>query len=185
MAKWVITAFVLSLIALFPLSSRFADPFFTRAYEARFEVPVLLVFPEHVEVRLVRSLSEVAPLPSGARYTLAIPPARQHWVERQIQVLPPPRPGSIWTLRVLQLGNDTQRIDLEAYRDGFSGLIYEAHQNQIVPIAYRSAGPGAAFVVISVDVALSGAVALLVWGVLRFAPLLRGKMPIHQSSEFK
>jgi hypothetical protein len=103
MAKWVITAFVLSLIGLFPHSSRFADPFFTRPYEARFEVPVLLVFPEHVEVRLVKSLSEVAPLSSEARYTFAIPPARQQWVERQIQTLPPPRPGSIWTLRVLQL----------------------------------------------------------------------------------
>lgn len=169
MAKWVLTAFVLSLIGFFPLSSRFADPLFTRPYEARFEVPVLLVFPEHVEVRLVKSMSEVAPLPSEARYTFAIPPARQQWVERQIQTLPPPRPGSIWTMRVRQLGNDTQRIDLEAYRDGFSGLIYEAHQNLIVPIAYRSAGPGAAFVVISIDIALSSALALIVWGMLRFA----------------
>lgn len=171
MAKWVLTAFVLSLIGLFPLSGRFADPLFTRPYEARFEVPVLLVFPEHVEVRLVKSMSDVAPLPNQARYTFAIPPARQQWVERQIQTLPPPRPGSTWTLRVRQLGHDTQRIDLEAYRDGFSGLIYEAHQNQIVPIAYRSAGPGAAFIVISIDAALSGVVALLVWGVLRFARL--------------
>jgi len=79
----------------------------------------------------------------------------------------------MWTLRVRQLGNDTQRIDLEAHRDGFSGLIYEAHQNQIVPIAYRSAGPGAAFVMFSIDVALSGAIALLVWGMLRFARLRR------------
>lgn len=72
-----------------------------------------------------------------------------------------------------QLGNDTQRIDLEAYRDGLSGLIYDVHQNQIVPIAYRSAGPGAALVVISIDVALSGVLALLVWGVLRHARLRR------------
>jgi hypothetical protein len=174
MTKWVLLAFVLSFIWLFPLSSHFADPLFTRPYEARFEVPVLLVFPEHVEVRLVSSLSEVALLSSEARYTLAIPPARQQWVERQIQTLPPPRPGSIWTLRVRQLGNDTQRIDLEAYRDGFSGMIYEAHENQIVPIAYRSAGPGAMFVVISIDIALSSALALLVWSVLRFARLRRG-----------
>jgi hypothetical protein len=167
--KWVLAAFVLALIGLFPLSIRVAHPLFSRPYGERFEVPVLLVFPDHVEVRLVRSLSKVAPPPTDAQYTFAIPPARQQWVERQLQTLPPPRPGSIWKLRVSQLGNDTQRIDLEAYRDGFSGLIYDAHQNQIVPIAYRSAGPGAAFVVISIDVALSGALALLVWGVLRLA----------------
>lgn len=173
MAKWVLAAFVLALIGLFPLSIRVADPLFSRPYEARFEVPVLLVFPDHVEVRLVRSLSEVTPPQTEARYTFAIPPARQAWVERQIQTVPPPRPGSIWRLRVSQLGNETQRIDLEAYRDGLSGLIYDVHQNQIVPIAYRSAGPGAAFVVISIDVALSGVLALLIWGVLRHARLRR------------
>jgi hypothetical protein len=173
MAKWVLAVFVLALIGLFPLSIRFAYPLFSRPYEARFEVPVLLVFPDHVEVRLVRRLSEVSPPAADARYTFAIPPARQQWVERQIQTLPPPRPGSIWTLRVRQLGNDTQRIDLEAYRDGFTGMIYDAHQNQIVPIAYRSAGPGAAFIGFSIDIVLSGILALLAWGLLRFTRLRR------------
>jgi hypothetical protein len=65
------------------------------------------------------------------------------------------------------MGNDTQRIDLEAHRDGFSGMIYDAHQDQIVPIAYKSAGPAAALVMLSIDAALSGALALLVWGMLR------------------
>jgi hypothetical protein len=173
MAKWVLVVFVLALIGLFPLSVRFADPFFSRPYEARFEVPVLLVFPEHVEVRLVRSFSEVAPPVADAQYTFAVPPARQKWIEGQIHSVPPRRPGSIWKLRVRQLGNDTQQIDLEAYGDGFSGVIYDAHQNQIVPIAYRSAGPGAVFVVAAMDVALSGVLALLVLGMLRFTRLRR------------
>lgn len=76
MAKWVLVAFVLALIGLFPLSIRVADPLFSRPYEARFEVPVLLVFPDHVEVRLVRSLSEVTPPQTEARYTFAIPPSQ-------------------------------------------------------------------------------------------------------------
>ena len=134
---------------------------------------MLLVFQEHVEVRLVKSLAEVSPAPSGGLYTFAIPSARQQWVQQQIQTLPPPRPGSIWTLSVRQLGDDKQRIDLEARRDGFSGLIYEAHQNQIVPIAKRSEGPGAIFVIASVDAALSGGLALLVWFGMHFARLRR------------
>jgi hypothetical protein len=44
MTKWLIVAVsVVSLLALFPLSVRVADPLFTRPYEPRFEVPVLLV----------------------------------------------------------------------------------------------------------------------------------------------
>jgi hypothetical protein len=59
--------------------------------------------------------------------------------------VPPPRTGSAWRLLVRQLGNDTQRIELEAYRDGFKGWIYYAHLNQITPIADRTSGPLGAF----------------------------------------
>ena len=163
MMKWVAVAvFVLSLVVLFPLSIRIADPYFTRPYEARFKVPVLLVFPEHVEVRWVTHLAEVAPPPNDASYTFAIPANRQQWVEQQIRNSPPPRPGSFWKLRIHQLNNDSQRIDLEARRDGFTGLIYDAQKDSIIPVAYRSAGPSAALLYLLIDVGLSSVLSTLV-----------------------
>src|SRR5215475_7593589 len=112
MKKWLlVVVFVVGLIGLSPLSIRIASPIFSRPYDARFQVPVLLVFPEHVEVRWVESLSEVSPRPTDAPYTFAVPPSKQQWVEQQIRIVPPPRPGSEWRLRIRQLGNNTQRID--------------------------------------------------------------------------
>jgi len=159
---------VLSLIALFPVSLRLADPFFTRQYEPSYEVPVLLVFPEHVEVRWVKNTAELVPPTRNAAYTFAIPPDRQQWIEQQLRCSPPPRPGSAWSLRVRQLGDETQRIELEAYRDGFTGLIYDARKTSITPVAYRTAGPGAAFVYLMIDVGLSCILTMLVWIAMHF-----------------
>ena len=105
--------FGISLFVLFPHSVHLADPLFSRTYDARFEMPVLLIFPEHIEVRWVKKTAEVAPPPKGSSYTFAIPRDQQAWVEHQIQALPPPRPGSFWKLRIEQLGDDTQRVDLK------------------------------------------------------------------------
>jgi len=177
MTKWVVVAvFVLSLFGLFPLSIHVADPFFTHPYEARFEVPVLLMFPEHVAVRWVKNIAEVAPPPIGAPYSFAIPRDRQLWVEQQILLAPPPRPGSFWRLRIHQLGNDTQRVDLEGYRDGFTGLIYDAHKASITPVAYRRAGPGAAALVyLLIDVGLSCALSIIGLVAMHFAQSQRSR----------
>ena len=169
MKKWVVLAvFVLSLIALLPVSLHLAEPFFTHRYEPNYEVPVLLVFPERVEVRWVKDIAELVPLTRNPAYTFAIPSDRQQWVEEQLRRAPPPRPGSAWSLRVRQLGDDTQRIELEAYRDGFTGLIYDARKTSITPVAYRRAGPGAAFVYLMFDVLLSCVLTVLVWIAMHF-----------------
>jgi hypothetical protein len=63
MKKWALVVFVIALIGLFPLSIRIGEPIFNRPHDASHQVPVLLVFPEHIEVRWVGSLSEVSPLP--------------------------------------------------------------------------------------------------------------------------
>jgi len=169
MTKWVVVAvLLLSLIALFPLSVRLADPLFTHPYEARFAVPVLFVFPEHIEVRWIKNLAEVVPPANVAAYTFLIPRDRQDWVEQQLRNSPPPGHGSAWRLQVHQLGYDTQRIELEAYSDGFAGLIYDARKTSIAPVAYRGAGPGAVFVCLLIDVGLSSALSMLVWITMLF-----------------
>jgi|SRR5579863_8540067 len=177
MTKWavVVAVLVFSLLALFPLSMHVADPFFTHPYEARFEVPVMLLFPEHVEVRWVNNIAEVAPPPIGTPYTFAIPRDRQQWVEQQIRLAPPPRPGSFWRLRIHQLGSDTQRVELEAYRDGFTGLIYDAHKASITPVAYRRAGPGAALLYLLINVGLSCVLSIIVLVAMHFAQSRRSR----------
>ena len=164
---------VTSLVALFPVSAHLADPLFSRTYDARFEVPVLLVFPEHIEVRWVKKIAEVAPPPKDPSYTFSIPRDQQAWVEHQIQALPPPRPGSFWKLRIEQLRDDTQRVDLEAYGDGFTGLIYQARKTSITPIAYRRAGPGAALLYVLIDVGLSCAISIILRIVIKSVPSRR------------
>jgi hypothetical protein len=176
MAKWIVVAvFILASIALFPLSLHVAGPLFTRPCEEHFHVPVLLVFPDHVDVRWVNNIAEVAPPPNGASYTFAIPRDRQQWVEQQIRLAPPPRPGSFWRLRINQLDNDTQRVELEAYRDGFTGLIYDARKTSISPVAYRKGGPGAALVYLLIDLALSCALSVVTWVAVNFAQSQRSR----------
>jgi hypothetical protein len=167
MKKWTIVLAIFAIIVFFPLSIRMIDPLFTRPFDARFGFPVLLAFPDHVEVRRVSSLSEVSPRPRSVTYSFAVPEGRERWVQKQLQNAPPPRAGSAWKLEVKQIGNDTQRIDLEAFHDGFDGLIYDAHPDEIVPTASRSAGPSGAFVYLLIDAGLSCALVLLVHFVQR------------------
>ena len=109
MKKWVTLLIVFSLVGLLPVSLDLADSLFSRPFDARGPIPILLIFPERVEIRFVRELSEVS---------------------------------------------HRERIDLEANRDGFAGLIYDAGPDEIVPIASRIAGPGASFVFAIIDVVL-------------------------------
>lgn len=47
-----------------------------------------------------------------------------------------------------------QEIDFEARRDGYSGLIYEASEDRILPLQTRLAGPGAAFTALGINLLL-------------------------------
>ena len=77
MKKWVALLIVFSLVGLLPVSLHLADPLFSRPFDARGPIPILLIFPERVEIRFVRELSEVSPRPTNAAYSFVVPPSRQ------------------------------------------------------------------------------------------------------------
>ena len=106
---------------------------------------MLLVWPDHVEIRQIKSISEVSPRPLHAGYVFNIPPERVAWVEEQVRKRPPPSPAPDfeWLIRIRQVTHNRQRIQLEAWwKDDFRGLIYEATPNEIVPLKSRSGGIG-------------------------------------------
>jgi hypothetical protein len=144
------------MVALFPLSWRLADPLFSRPFpQFPIELPVLLIWPDHVEIRMVGNIAEVSPLHKDAPYKFRIDPDRQAWVEAAVRAIPTGNPQkSSWTIHIKQLGAGRQRVELEAMGDGISGMIYEAQSNEIVPLRWRYTGPGGAFVVIGIYVGL-------------------------------
>jgi hypothetical protein len=163
MKKWVALLIFVSFVGMLPLSVRIADPLFTRPFDPRIPSPVLMIFPDRVEIRSDGKFSEISPRPKGAPYTFAVPPSQWAWVKEQLQRAPPPRPGSTWNLKIRQIENGKQRIELEAQRDGVAGLIYDASPDEIVPVASRIAGPGAAFLFAMIDTGLCCALWLSLW----------------------
>jgi hypothetical protein len=144
----LVVILIVSFMALFPISWRLADPFFTHPFrKGLHNDPVLLVCPDHVEIHWLHELPDGSPVSMGARCTFNVEPGRQKWVEQTVRVLPSPNPGkSAWRIRVKQVGEAQQQIDLELLGDGIFGMIYETNPGGIVPLQSRLAGPsGAAF----------------------------------------
>ena len=70
----LVVALVTSFIAVFPLSIRLADPFFTFPFHKDWYHCVLLVWPGHVEARSFDDLAEVSPRPKDVSYTFNVSP---------------------------------------------------------------------------------------------------------------
>jgi hypothetical protein len=153
--------FVVLAIALFPLSVRVADPLATRQWDPRFDTRILLLWPDHIELRPVSTLLEVSPRPTDARYSFLIPPERLEWVRERLQAIPPNR-NSGWMIQVRPHGSDKQEIRLEAIGDGYYGMIYEASSERIVPLRTRLASPGFVFVILTIYAFLCTVLFLLV-----------------------
>jgi hypothetical protein len=117
----LVVALVTSFIAVFPLSIRLADPFFTFPFHKDWYHCVLLVWPGHVEARSFDDLAEVSPRPKDASYTFKVSPDRESWVKEQVRKLPSPNGNSSWTIRVKQHGASRQEIRLELVGDGIAG----------------------------------------------------------------
>ncbi len=166
---------IASFICLFPISIRIADPFFTHPFQRSwpYRYPILLVWPDHVEMRWVHDLSEVSPRPKGESYTFTVPPERQAWVESKVRNTASPSGNAAWVIHVRQLGAARQQIQLELLGDGITGMIYEARPDEIVPLRLRLAGPGGAFVMLGVQLLLLGGLWILVWFIRRLMPLHR------------
>jgi hypothetical protein len=155
-----------TFIGLFPLSVRLADPFFTHPFRAgwQYKSPVLLVWPERVELRWFHNLSEVSPCPKGGGgYTFNVSPERQAWVEERVRNTPSPNGNAAWILHVTQVGPARQKIQLELLGDGITGIVYEARPQEIVPLQSRLAGPAGSFVILGVHLVLWGGCWFTVW----------------------
>lgn len=178
----VLFAMAASFIALFPISWFLADPLFSHPFEDRyFGSPVLLVWPDHIEIRQFHHVSEVSPRPKDAGYTFNVAPERQAWVEQQVRDAPAPQPTKAgWTIHVKQLGPARQRIQLELMGDGVNGLIYEALTDKISPLQTRRTGPGGALIAGGINVLLWEAFWLLVWWTSKLLRRYRRPaVPIH------
>jgi hypothetical protein len=155
-----------AFVGLFPISVHVADPFFTYPFRTgwQFQYPVLLVWPDHVEMRWFSDPSQISPRPKGANYTFNVAPERQQWVERQVRNTRLPKGiDASWVIHVKQMGPSRQQIDLETFGDGFTGLIYEAGPDAIVPLKSRLAGPGGSIIIFGVHVVVWGCFGLIVW----------------------
>jgi hypothetical protein len=152
----LVAALVVTFVVLMPLSIRLVDPLWTHAFNRDWQHPVLLVWPDHVEVQWFRDPSEVTPLRLGVNCTFNVSPERQEWVEKTVRNMPSPNGNAAWIIHVRQMGPSRQRIQLELLGDGISGIIYEADTSQIVPLYSRLTGPGGAFVILIANVLLWG-----------------------------
>lgn len=148
---------IAGFIGLFPVSYLLADPIFTRPYDPGIQQGVPLVWSDHIEIRLVKNISEISPRPKNANYTFTVAPERLEWVEDQIRRLAQPRSGWSWSMRVRNVQLGRQEIELEMTGDGVRGLVYEASANEIVPLRTKLSGPGGALIIMGID--------LCVWGV--------------------
>src|SRR5262249_16259360 len=115
-----------------------------------------------------KNISEVSPRPPGERYTFSVLPERQAWVEQQVRSIRPQNHDAAWAIRVKQIGPQRQEITLEIWRDGFTGLIYEARRDEIVPLSTRRAGPGSSLIILMANAFLWGVIWLCLWLFWRF-----------------
>ena len=161
---------LVSFIGLFPISIRVADPLFTHPFRTgwQYEYPVLLVWPDHVEMRWFHDLSEVSPRPRDAAYTFNVAPGRQQWVEEKVRSTRLPKGiDAGWVINIKQIGPSKQRIELEVLGDGITGMIYEAGPDAIVQLKSRLTGAGGAMIILGVHLLLWGSFCLLVWPISR------------------
>src|SRR5437867_5640043 len=162
---------VAGFIGLFPISVRVADPAFTHPFRTgwQYSYPVLLIWPDHVEMRWFRDLSEVSPRPKDAPYTFSVEPARQQWVEEQVRSTRLPKGiDAGWVIKVKQIGASKQRIQLEVLGDGIDGLIDEAHPDAIVPLNSRLTGPAGSMIILGVHILICSTFYGVSWFVFRF-----------------
>ena len=168
-----------SLIVLFPLALRLANPFATLVYNPAIDARILLLWPDRVELQPIRDLANFSPRPPNAAYTFLVPPERQAWVTEQLRASSTPTRGTSWRMWIKPLEPGRQEIDLELLGDGIYGVVYEASSERIVPLRTRLAGPGFAFIVFGLDVVGSVLLLLIVLLIRRFLRLRRGRGLAH------
>jgi hypothetical protein len=130
----LVVAVIATFIICFPISIWVADPFFTHPFRTDSQYPILLVWPDRVEMRWVHGVSEISPRPNSENYTFNVEPERQAWVESNVRNTPSPNGNAAWTIHVKQIGLSRQQIQLELLGDGITVIVYEARPEEVVPL---------------------------------------------------
>lgn len=159
-----------TFVTLFPVAWRLADSFASSPWNSIVDARVLLVWPDHIELLPVSRLPDFIPRSPRADYSFLVPPGRQQSVIDGLRSYPTPTDGTSWRISVKSLGLDHQEIRLELLGDGIQGIVYEATKEKILPLKARLAGPGFAFIVLGLDVAMS---ALFCWVIILFKRYFR------------
>ena len=175
---------IVSLIALFPLAVRIANPFATLAYNPAVDARILLIWPDRIELQPIRDLANFSPRPTSAGYSFVLPKERQEWVTEQLKTYSTPTSGTSWRMRVKSLDSGNQEIDLELLGDGIYGVVYEASKDKVVPLKTRLAGPGFAFIVFGIDVLGSVLLLLIVLSFRRSLQRRRDGVSAGSEAEF-
>ncbi len=163
LSRMILPVFLVgSLIGLFPLAVRLANPFATYPWNPAIDARVLLIWPDRIELRPIRAWSDFSPRSPNSGYTFLVPAERQGWVTEQLRAYSTPTRNASWHLRVKPIEAGKQEIELELLGDGIYGVVYEASNERIVPFGTRLADPGFAFIVVGIDVASSVVLLLVV-----------------------
>jgi len=173
---WIVTPILLvgSCAGLFPVSWHLSDQLVNRPIDAGTQFPVLLVWPNRIEIRQIAQTSVISPRPADAAYHFRIPSERLAWVEGEVRRYPSRNPGASWLLKVHDLEDGRQRVQLELFGDGIRGVVYDATDREIVPVYSRLTGPGFAFTVLKVNVMLWSVLWLAIYIGLRAWKLFAG-----------
>ena len=168
---------VVSFFGLLPLSARLGYDFlFTHPFRTglEYQYPILMVWPDHIELRWFQDVSEISPRPENAGYTFSVSPEREAWVKAQVRdtrQLAAPDAG--WIIYVKPLGPSRQRIQLELMGDNISGIIYEVRGNEVVPLKSRFAGPLDSLPILLVHILVWSGMWFLVWLGMRATAMIR------------
>ena len=157
--------FLGTCFALLGPSERLANPTTNAPLLEGLDYPVLVMHGRMPSILITSDPSHVPPPPAGASYL--VPDAAA--VERYLREHQPPEFEGVWVVHVKPLAPGRQQIELYLRRDGYRGLVYEATAASIKPKYRKITGPGFAFIFGGIATAISLAIWLPVWIVVRLA----------------
>jgi hypothetical protein len=135
-----ILVFVVVLVILYSVSeTQSRRPY---SQEPAFEKTnvVLVLWPEHIELRQASDLSDLLPRPRNASYSFLIPEEKRRWVEEQVRDYEDSSEVG-WHIDIEQIDADRQRIEVDRIGHHRMGLIYEATPNGVLLLQTRANDP--------------------------------------------
>jgi hypothetical protein len=120
---------------------------------------VLVLWPDHIELRRASQLSGLLPRPKDAAYAFLVPQERRKWVEEQVRDYPfEHSENSAWYIDIKQVAPEKQTIEVGRWGHHRWGLIYEATPTGVIPLQTRINDPAFILGLFFIPLAIAGAV---------------------------